>query len=285
MGPTVGSVRDGRNHVPCHLMSRFGHPTGLLEPPLGAALIGTFELARGHRFTTHAHPTHQLVWARTGVVTVGVGDTTWVLPPSRALFVPAHLPHTTAAATTTDLRGLYLRPERSPALWPHPTVLAAGPLFAALVGHLAGADLPPDARHRAEAVLFDVLTPAPVASVELTWPRDDRARRVADALAADPADDRDTAAWAHLAGTGERTLSRLFVTETGIGPGRWRTRVRIRTALELLAAGTPVSTTGRRVGYRTTSAFIAAFHRELGITPARCFTRQPPRIVAAVSTS
>jgi AraC-like DNA-binding protein/quercetin dioxygenase-like cupin family protein len=252
-------------------MSRFGHPHGLLEPPMGAALVGRFALARGHRFTTHAHPTHQLVWARSGVVTVGVADTTWVLPPSRALFIPAVVPHTTAAASTAEMHSLYLFPDRCPDLWPAPTVLAASPMFAALVGHLSDPGLPDDARRRAEAVLFDVLTPASVASVDLTWPEDDRARRVADALAADPADDRDTAAWAREVGASERTLSRLFVAETGVSLGRWRTRLRVRTALELLAEGTPVATVGRQVGYRTTSAFIAAFRREVGATPAQCF--------------
>jgi AraC-like DNA-binding protein len=211
------------------------------------------------------------VWARSGVVTVGVVDTTWVLPPSRALFVPAGVPHTTAAASTAEMHSLYLRPDRCPPLWMEPAVLAAVPMFAALVGHLSDPGLADDARRRAEAVLFDVLVPAPVASVELTWPRDDRARRVADALAADPADDRDGATWAREVGASERTLSRLFVAETGVGLGRWRTRLRVRIALELLATGTPVAVVGRQVGYRTTSAFIAAFRREVGVTPSQCF--------------
>jgi AraC-like DNA-binding protein len=252
-------------------MSQYGHPVEWLEPPMGAALVGRFALDRGIRYRTHTHPTHQLAWARSGVVTVRVADTTWVLPPSRALFLPAGVPHTTAGASVADMISLYLRPARCPTLWQEPTVLAATPMFTALVGHL-GTDLPDDARHRAEAVLFDVLVPAPVASAELTWPRDDRARRVADALAADPADNRDAAAWARVVGASERTLSRLFVAETGVGFGRWRTRLRVRTALELLAAGTPVAVAGRHVGYRTASAFIAAFRRELGVTPSRCFS-------------
>ncbi|MGB3442418.1 MAG: helix-turn-helix transcriptional regulator [Actinophytocola sp.] len=252
-------------------MSRFGHPRGLLDPPMGAALVGSFALAHGHRFGTHAHPTHQLVWASSGVVTVGVADTTWVLPPSRALFVPAAVPHTTAAASAAEMHSLYLRPDRCPPLWPEPTVLAAAPMFSALVGHLSDPELPDDARRRAEAVLFDVLIPAPVAAVDLKWPRDDRARRVAEALAAAPADTRDATTWAREVGASDRTLSRLFVAETGMSLGRWRTRLRIRTALELLASGTSVAVTGRQVGYRTASAFIAAFRREVGVTPSHCF--------------
>lgn len=123
------------------------------------------------------------------------------------MFVAAGGPHTTAAASTAELHSLCLRPDRFPALWAEPAVLAAVPMYAALAGHLSHPDLPDDARRRAEAVLFDVLVPAPVASVELAWPRDDRARRVAGRLADDPADDRDAAAWAREVGV---TSSRCF---------------------------------------------------------------------------
>lgn len=77
-------------------------------------------------------------------------------------------------------------------------------------------------------MVFDLLTPAPVATVELRWPVDDRARQIADTLAADPADDRGVEAWGRLVGASGRTLTRLFRAETGISVGRWRTRLRCR---------------------------------------------------------
>ncbi|NOQ59370.1 helix-turn-helix domain-containing protein [Mycolicibacterium fortuitum] len=39
----------------------------------------------------------------------------------------------------------------------------------------------------------------------------------------------------------------------------------------MLAAGMPVAGVARRVGYDTQSAFVAAFRREIGTTPARYF--------------
>jgi AraC-like DNA-binding protein len=252
-------------------VSRFGHPTLLVDPPLGAALVGRFTLPRGHRFDEHRHPTHQLPWAETGVLSITSGAVTWVLPPSRALWIPAGSPHTTMAAAATAMHSLHLRPERAPRGWDRPTVLAVSPLLAALIGHLGRDDLGDAERGRAEAVLFDQLTPAPVASVELTWPDDERALDVARTLAADPGDDRSTDMLARAAGTSPRTLHRLFLDATGCSPGEWRTRLRMRCALELLAAGTPVSTVAPRVGYRTTSAFVAAFRRTLGTTPAQVF--------------
>ncbi|MHA6620765.1 AraC family transcriptional regulator [Pseudonocardia sp. DLS-67] len=252
-------------------MSRSGHPSGLLSPPLGAALVGRFALARGRRFAEHVHPTHQLAWAESGVLSISAGDTMWALPPTRALWIPAGVRHTTAAATATAMHSLYLRPDRAPAGFDRPTALAVAPLLAALIGHLGRAELGDAERARAEAVLFDQLVPAPVASVELALPADDRARRVADALLADPADDRGIESLARVAGTSPRTLHRLFHDATGYGLREWRTRARIRAALRLLATGVAVGVVATRVGYRTPSAFVAAFRRVLGTTPAQVF--------------
>jgi AraC-like DNA-binding protein len=253
-------------------MSRSGHPFGLLAPPLGAALVGRFTLARGHRFAEHVHPTHQLAWAEKGVLSISAGDTAWALPPTRALWIPAGVRHTTGAATATAMHSLYLRPDRAPTAFDRPTVLAVGSLLSALIAHLGRAELGDAERSRAEAVLFDQLVPAPVASVELTLPTDERARRVADALLTDPADDRGVVALARLAGTSPRTLHRLFHEATGYGLGEWRTRARVRAALELLATDTPVAAVAGRVGYRTPSAFVAAFRRVLNTTPAQVFS-------------
>ncbi|MEV0405653.1 helix-turn-helix domain-containing protein [Actinoallomurus sp. NPDC050550] len=53
--------------------------------------------------------------------------------------------------------------------------------------------------------------------------------------------------------------------------GRWRTQARLRSALVLLARGTPVAVVARRVGYATPSAFVAVFHRALGVSPGAYF--------------
>jgi AraC-like DNA-binding protein len=90
-----------------------------------------------------------------------------------------------------------------------------------------------------------------------------------------PADQRTLAEWGRTVGASERTLARAFVTGTGLPFGRWRTLLRIQSALPLLAAGDPVSRVAPRVGYETASAFVAAFRRETGLTPSAYFTRSP----------
>jgi AraC-like DNA-binding protein len=72
-------------------------------------------------------------------------------------------------------------------------------------------------------------------------------------------------------GASGRTLAREFVAEAGVPFGRWRTLLRLQAALPLLAAGQPVSRVAGRVGYENPSAFVAAFRRQTGLTPAAYF--------------
>lgn len=150
--------------------------------------------------------------------------------------------------------------------------MSASPLLAELIGYLADPELDPDARTRGEAVIVDLLRPVVMATVEVPMPREERANEVAEALRATPGDNRTLEAWGREIGASERTLARSFLAETGLSFGRWRARMRLSAALVDLAAGTPVSRVARAVGYESTSAFVAAFRRETGVTPAAYFS-------------
>lgn len=61
----------------------------------------------GHVFDWHTHPDHQLARAASGVLTVRTSGATWVLPPTRALWIPAGLRHETLSAGPATMRTLY----------------------------------------------------------------------------------------------------------------------------------------------------------------------------------
>ncbi|MFJ9376534.1 AraC family transcriptional regulator [Streptomyces sp. NPDC101455] len=229
-----------------------------------------FEMERGQTFQHHWHDEHQLAWARSGVVMVDIQNRCWVLPPHLALWIPSGLRHSTGALRESVLQGIYLDPERCPLAWSAPTVLAVSPLARHLIEYLAG-ELAPDVRMHAEAVLLDVLRPAPGAVFELPLPTDPRARELAALLLDDPADPRGLGEFAHVVGSSARTLLRLFLAETGMTFNQWRVRARLQAALAHLAEGVPVSRVAERVGYATPSAFVAAFRRLTGYTPAAYF--------------
>ncbi len=225
----------------------------------------------GTRFGWHTHEDHQLAWAPRGVLTVLTADATWVLPPTRALWIPAGLPHETASDGRATMRSLYIKPGLFPVSWTEaggprkvgqPVPVAASPLLAELIAYLGEPGLDAGARARAEALLADLLTPVPVTTISVRLPSAPTARRVADALRADPADRRTLREWGREVGASERTLARAFSAGAGVPFGRWRTLLRLRAALSML-----------RVGYDTPSAFVAAFRRETGQTPGSFFRR------------
>ncbi|RJQ78186.1 AraC family transcriptional regulator [Pseudonocardiaceae bacterium YIM PH 21723] len=241
----------------------------IAEP--GAIAIAFGVMPRGHVFDWHEHPIHQFAWAARGMLTVQIGEHAWLLPPSRALWIPAGIRHRTSAASVAAMRSLYFAPDEHTVDWTTPTVVAVGPLLAELIEYLAQPDLTAAARARADAVVLDLLRPVPVTTIEVPEPREDRARRIHRALTENPADDRELADWGRLVGASGRTLTRIFLAETGLTFGRWRTLVRLHAALPLLAGGASVSVVARRVGYATPSAFVAAFRRATGLTPGGYF--------------
>jgi AraC-like DNA-binding protein/quercetin dioxygenase-like cupin family protein len=253
-------------------MSRGGQtPGGLSGVTTPAIRASTFPMASGDRFVWHAHEQHQLAWAASGVLTVVAEAGTRVLPPARALWIPAGTLHETIASERSTMRTLYLEPRLSPIDWIAPRPLLATRLLAALIEHLSDDSLARQSRRLAEALLFEVLEPVEVATIEVAFPLDERALRVAQALIARPADPRGLAEWGREVGASVRTLTRAFVAGTGIPFTRWRTAVRLRAALPRLAAGEPVSAVAGDVGYETASAFVAAFRRETGVTPGMYF--------------
>jgi AraC-like DNA-binding protein len=226
-------------------------------------------MPRGSRFHPHTHPEHQLCWAGQGILVVECQNATWVLPPSRALWVPAGVVHAPACVGPALMQSLYLAPARED--WSSPTVVVVEPLLAELIGYLER-DLAPDRRERAVALVRDLLRPASTGAVHAPLPRDEGARAVAGALRAHPDDPRDLAGWAAAVNVSGRTLARRFRDETGVPFGQWRTAVRVQAALVLLAQDVPVSRVARRVGYDTTSAFVAAFRKHTGVTPGAYFS-------------
>lgn len=109
-------------------------------------------------------------------------------------------------------------------------------------------------------------------NLHLPLPLDNRACRTAELiLGSRGAAELPTIA--RNSGASIRTLGRLFAEDTGMAFGRWRRRARCLAALGLISEGADVTAAGVTVGYSTPSAFISAFKREFGLTPARLISK------------
>jgi len=220
---------------------------------------------------------HQVVHAAAGSMRVRTGGALGpgppevrVLPPHRALWLPDGWRARIVVHREVVLRTLYLSgPPRLPA---RPIAIDVAPLLRELVLQ-AVRDSPlrrdePE-HHRLVDVLGDRLVRAPTAPELLPLPTDPRAVALADALRADLGGAVPLRRLAAGTGAGHRTLERLFLAETGLTISRWRQRLRLLRAVELLAAGEPVTAVAAAVGYATPSAFTAMYRAHLGHTPSR----------------
>jgi AraC-like DNA-binding protein len=252
-------------------VSRAGQPSLSGTEPGQATDVVTFEMPPGFVFDWHTHDDHQLAWAASGVLTVRTDREAWVLPPTRALFIPAGVRHETLSAANATMRAVYLRPDLCPISWRVCTPVVASPLLAEVIGYIGDTSLDPQRRAHGETLLVDLLEPVTMNTIDVRMPTDERARAVAQILFDNPADGRTLAHWGRDVGASERTLARAFVADTGLSFGQWRGLLRLRAATVALATGEPVAKVAREVGYESTSAFVAAFRRATGSTPAAYF--------------
>ena len=225
----------------------------------------------GQVFAPHLHAEHQLAWCERGVLSVTLQNRTWVLPPTRALWIPAGLMHAVRATSPAQMRSVYFRRKSAPVSWRAPAVVAVGPLLRELILYLAGDKPARRPQLHARRLLGSLLAPLETSRIDVPLPKDARARRVAEGLMARPADARTLAQLGKHAGASARTLARLFRAETGSSFGQWRAQLRIHCALAHLAEGRSVAEVARLVGYEGTSAFVAAFRRRIGVPPGAYF--------------
>lgn len=228
-------------------------------------------LARAERIDRHHHDRHQLIHPGSGVLQVETAAGTWVVPPQRAVWIPAFTTHAHVARTPTRMRSISFPAEVDPVDGEQPAVLVVTPLLHELVAALSepGPGYTEAQTATLQQAAADQLARAERLSLQLPTPVDDRLRAVAALLHADPADPRSLAELGAAVGASERTLSRLFRDETGLSFPQWRTRLRLHHALDHLAAGRSVTATAAACGYATPSAFVASFRAAFGTTPSR----------------
>jgi AraC-like DNA-binding protein/quercetin dioxygenase-like cupin family protein len=225
-----------------------------------------------HRIESHVHPWAQLVYASSGLMRVSTTDVAWLVPSTRAIWLPAGERHAIEMRGTTTMRTLYVAPSWSEQLPPVSRALEVQPLLRELVLYIAGIgmlDPTEPSQRRLADLLVDLVGQTGTSPLSLPLPRDKRARRLAERLLDDPADRLPIERLAAVSGASLRTLQRLFPAETGLTPDAWRIRAKLQHAVVLLTEGDSVTEAALASGYGGPSAFISAFRRSFGQTPGR----------------
>jgi AraC-like DNA-binding protein len=228
----------------------------------------------------HRHDWAQLVFSKTGAVRVNTEASTYIVPPSRAVWIPPGLVHAVTAIEQAELHTLYLGAGLlAGEAWSVGRVLEVSPLLRELVLALPSApdptppESPADAERRQgieRLVLMELQRARPLA-LGVALPRDGRLRRLCEAMLREPGRHAGLDEWAAEAGASPRTLSRLFREQLGTSFAQWRSQLLLAHALTLAARGRPMSHIAAELGYASASAFTAMVTRTVGMPPSRFF--------------
>jgi quercetin dioxygenase-like cupin family protein len=71
---------------------------------------GAWDFRHGHVIRRHSHVEDQLLFASEGVMTLETNEGIWIVPPLRAVWIPAETEHRVAMSGRVSMRTLYLRP-------------------------------------------------------------------------------------------------------------------------------------------------------------------------------
>ena len=222
-----------------------------------------------------------------GVIRMTAGHGTYLVPPSRALWIPPDVEHAVTVVEDAEIRTLYIHPAAGflqdaagPTpfeQWPECRVLEVSPLLRELVMHLddgPGTGAPSERERRLVDLVLDELRRAAPVRLGLSLPTDKRLRTLCEAVLDDPLRHATLDGWASEVGASPRTLARLFRQQLGTTFGAWRQQVRLAQALALAADRRPIAHIAAELGYASPSAFSAMVRRTVGATPRRFLASQ-----------
>ena len=256
-------------------------------------------MAADTHFEPHHHAWGQLAYCASGVLRVtaaqhaGVDDaTTYIVPPSRAVWIAPGARHAVDALEDAAFRTLYIDASSAPPGWMGCRVIVVSPLLRELVraldtlgqtpsparpdGEAPVSDDPSSSQRKREQLLaqlvLDEMAGAATQPLGVPLPHpqsgDKRLRALCEAVLRAPSERATLADWSRDIGASERTVARLFRDELGTSYQQWRQQVVLAHALPLLARGLSVGRVASASGYASDSAFTAMFKAAMGQPPS-----------------
>ncbi|WP_407176641.1 AraC family transcriptional regulator [Bradyrhizobium sp. STM 3562] len=228
---------------------------------------------KGVRLHPHMHREGQLVYAAKGTMQVTTPKGRWLVPPDRAVWVPARLEHAIDVLADIQMRTLYFdvawlqREPRAESLQREFVVRVSPLLHQAILALFDGGD-----RERTALLVRLTILELRRADDSATYiplPQEPRCRRAAELVLGDPAGSHEIDTLAERVGTSARTLSRLFSAQTQLSFKSWCQRARIAAAVERLStdANVSIKQLAAELGYASMPAFSHAFRQVTGRTP------------------
>lgn len=194
----------------------------------------------------------------------------WIVPPSRALWMPSRTVHEIQMYGVVEMRSLYVNDAAGAGMPSSCVVLNVTPLLRELVVRAVALPVRYD-EDGDDGLLMRLLMAEirrlPRCALDLPLPESPDLTRLCERILTDLSTRRPCDFDAGRMNTSTRTLYRRFLRETGITFARWKQQARLLESIRRLAEGTSVTTVAMDLGYESPSAFSTMFRRSLGIAP------------------
>ena len=249
--------------------------TPLISPQIASSdsepmIISTVNHSSQRVTQRHGHARGQLLGTLQGLISIEAENCQWVVPATHGVWIPPNVQHSLLGSHGPfEGWSIYIQKNACTKLPVKPCVLELSDLLHEAITRTMSwhnSELEPEQK-RLIAVILDEIRTMPQVELALPMPKDMRLLKIALALCDNPGDDRKINDWGIWAGISRRSLTRRFTNETGFNFTEWRQKLRMLKALELLAAGKPVTEISLYLGYDNISGFISIFRRNFGITP------------------
>ncbi len=250
------------------------HPPGVGPSKQRPVYLTARDLDARELLKPHSHTWGQLSWALDGVIRVTVENTTWIVPPSRAIWIPAGVTETVEILEKARVRALHVYANAVPFRGTQCLVLDVSPLLRELIIALGQADEFSPREKLISKMLLDEISNATTLPLGVALPNDKRLKVLCESLITDPSLKLTLNEWAERVGASERTLARLFEQDVGMKFGQWRQQMRLAHAAPLIASGRPLSQVAAELGYTSQSAFSAMFKKTFGQSPSAFFAKK-----------
>lgn len=231
------------------------------------AVIGIAARLSAHDSGVHQHSKGQLLYAQRGSIKITLSDQLCFLPAGCIAWIPPHTQHRAEMQKVTAYRSIYFDSQHITQLPQQICVFVATGLLRELLERIAYSAFESNwsegALHHLLQLCLHELSTAQQKSVILKFPQDRRLRQLTE--------DAYLLTLKQLAqhiGASEKTITRIFLRETGLSFQHWRKQWRYLRALELLPLYNKISPVSEALRFSSESAFICFFKSITGITPA-----------------
>ncbi|WP_114765478.1 AraC family transcriptional regulator [Vibrio rhodolitus] len=234
---------------------------------LDSPVIGIAARVGRHDSGLHQHHKGQLLYAPQGCMTITLAGVQCVLPPTKAAWIPAQTIHCAKMSNVVEYRSLYLSGEYTNIGGSDVSILEVTPLLRELIERMSFWvwDKPADEMKHTLNLFVEELQQAKPHTLFLPLPQDTRLQAWLDSLQTNNAPSLN-----HLSqqiAASSKTISRIFVRETGMPYQAWRQQWRLLKAIEHLSLGLSVADVAHQLEFSSDSAFIAFFKQQTGQTP------------------